>query len=149
MLINCGKTIATAESCTGGLIGDRFTNVSGSSAYYKGGIVAYRNEVKHDMLDVKKDTLETYGAVSEETALEMAIGVRKKLSSDIGLSTTGIAGPTGGTDEKPVGLIYVGLSHENGEKVYKFTFTPSRLTNKLMTSQAALNITRLYLLYGS
>tara|TARA_B110001454_G_scaffold10393_1_gene9779 strand:+ start:2103 stop:3323 length:1221 start_codon:yes stop_codon:yes gene_type:complete len=149
LLINCGKTIATAESCTGGLIGDRFTNVSGSSAYYKGGIVAYRNEVKHDMLDVKKDTLETYGAVSEETALEMAIGVRKKLSSDIGLSTTGIAGPTGGTDEKPVGLIYVGLSHENGEKVYKFTFTPSRLTNKLMTSQAALNITRLYLLYGS
>jgi nicotinamide-nucleotide amidase len=149
LLINCGKTIATAESCTGGLIGDRFTNVSGSSAYYKGGIVAYSNEVKHDMLDVKKDTLETYGAVSEETALEMAIGVRKKLASDIGLSTTGIAGPSGGTDEKPVGLIYVGISHENGEKVYKFTFTPSRLTNKLMASQAALNITRLYLLYGS
>ena len=146
LLVQSGKTIATAESCTGGLIGDRFTNVSGSSAYYKGGIVAYSNEVKHNILGVKNKTLNAYGAVSEETALEMAIGVRRLLKSNIGLSTTGIAGPTGGTDEKPVGLIYVGLSYEGGNKAFKFIFTPSRLTNKLMTSQAALNITRLFLL---
>ena len=146
LLVQSGKTIATAESCTGGLIGDRFTNVSGSSAYYKGGIVAYSNEVKHNVLGVKNKTLNAYGAVSEETALEMAIGVRRLLKSNIGLSTTGIAGPTGGTDEKPVGLIYVGLSYEGGNKAFKFIFTPSRLTNKLMTSQAALNITRLFLL---
>jgi nicotinamide-nucleotide amidase len=104
------------------------------------------NEVKHNILGVKNKTLNAYGAVSEETALEMAIGVRRLLKSNIGLSTTGIAGPTGGTDEKPVGLIYVGLSYEGGNKAFKFIFTPSRLTNKLMTSQAALNITRLFLL---
>ncbi|MBC8346695.1 MAG: CinA family nicotinamide mononucleotide deamidase-related protein [Candidatus Marinimicrobia bacterium] len=149
LLIQRNKTIATAESCTGGLIGDRFTNVSGSSAYYKGGIVAYSNDVKENILGVKKETLRFFGAVSEETALEMAKGVRQKLKTDIGISTTGIAGPTGGTGEKPVGLIYVGLSFDGGEKAYKFTFTPSRITNKLMTSQAALNITRLFLLNES
>ncbi len=148
LLTSEGKTIATAESCTGGLIGDRLTNVSGSSAYYKGGIVAYSNAVKESAIGVNRETLETVGAVSEETALEMARGIRKKLNADIGLSTTGIAGPTGGTKEKPVGLVYVGISHEGREKVYRFTFTPFRKTNKLMTSQAALNITRLHLLNG-
>ncbi|MDP6340018.1 MAG: CinA family nicotinamide mononucleotide deamidase-related protein [Candidatus Marinimicrobia bacterium] len=142
------KTIATAESCTGGLIGDRLTNVSGSSSYFKGGIVAYSNAVKEEAVGVSKATLESVGAVSEETALEMARGVREKLNADIGISTTGIAGPTGGTEEKPVGLVFVGLSFEGGEKAYRFTFTPFRKTNKLMTSQAALNITRLYLLNG-
>ena len=148
LLVSKGKTIATAESCTGGLIGDRLTNVSGSSGYYNGGIVAYSNEVKESEINVKKETLESVGAVSEETALEMANGIRKKFNADIGVSTTGIAGPNGGTDEKPVGLVYVGISSGKVEKVYRFRFTSHRKTNKLMTSQAALNIARLHLLNG-
>ena len=142
------KTIATAESCTGGLIGDRLTNISGSSLYYKGGIVAYSNSVKEKTIGVKKETLDSAGSVSEDTALEMARGIRNELNADIGLSTTGIAGPKGGTKEKPVGLVYIAISYDSGEKVYRFTFTPYRKTNKLMTSQAALNITRIHILNG-
>ena len=141
-------TIATAESCTGGLIGDRLTNVSGSSKYYKGGVVAYSNEIKSSQLHVNQNILNSHGAVSEEVALEMARGVRSHFSSDIGISTTGIAGPSGGSKEKPVGLVYVSISSNEFDKTYKFSFTPYRKTNKLMTSQAALNITRLYLLNG-
>ena len=148
LLIKNRKTIATAESCTGGLIGDRLTNISGSSLYYKGGIVAYSNSVKEKTIGVKKETLDSAGSVSEETALEMARGIRNKLNADIGLSTTGIAGPKGGTKEKPVGLVYIAISYDSGEKVYRFTFTPYRKTNKLMTSQAALNITRVHILNG-
>ena len=149
LLLEKGNTIATAESCTGGLIGDHLTNVSGSSSYYKGGVVAYSNEVKINAINVKESTLDDHGAVSEETAIEMARGVRKALKADIGVSTTGIAGPAGGTDEKPVGLVYVGFSTDDHEKVYRFTFTPDRKTNKLMTCHAALNIIRIYLLNGS
>ena len=148
LLIKNRKTIATAESCTGGLIGDRLTNISGSSLYYKGGIVAYSNSVKEKTIGVKKETLDSAGSVSEETALEMARGIRNKLNADIGLSTTGIAGPKGGTKEKPVGLVYIAISYDRGEKVYRFVFTPYRKTNKLMTSQAALNITRIHILNG-
>jgi len=148
LLIKNRKTIATAESCTGGLIGDRLTNISGSSLYYKGGIVAYSNSVKEKTIGVNKETLDSAGSVSEETALEMARGIRNKLNADIGLSTTGIAGPKGGTKEKPVGLVYIAISYDRGEKVYRFTFTPYRKTNKLMTSQAALNITRIHILNG-
>ena len=148
LLIKNRKTIATAESCTGGLIGDRLTNISGSSLYYKGGIVAYSNSVKEKTIGVKKETLDSAGSVSEETALEMARGIRNKLNADIGLSTTGIAGPKGGTKEKPVGLVYIAISYDKGEKVYRFTFTPYRKTNKLMTSQAALNIARIHILNG-
>ena len=148
LLIKNRKTIATAESCTGGLIGDRLTNISGSSLYYKGGIVAYSNSVKEKTIGVKKETLDSAGSVSEETALEMSRGIRNKLNADIGLSTTGIAGPKGGTKEKPVGLVYIAISYDRGEKVYRFTFTPYRKTNKLMTSQAALNITRIHILNG-
>ena len=148
LLIKNRKTIATAESCTGGLIGDRLTNISGSSLYYKGGIVAYSNSVKEKTIGVKKETLDSAGSVSEETALAMARGIRNKLNADIGLSTTGIAGPKGGTKEKPVGLVYIAISYDRGEKVYRFTFTPYRKTNKLMTSQAALNITRIHILNG-
>ncbi|MEC7759723.1 MAG: CinA family nicotinamide mononucleotide deamidase-related protein [Candidatus Neomarinimicrobiota bacterium] len=148
LLIKNRKTIATAESCTGGLIGDRLTNISGSSLYYKGGIVAYSNSVKEKTIGVKKETLDSAGSVSEETALEMARGIRNKLNADIGLSTTGVAGPKGGTKEKPVGLVYIAISYNSGEKVYRFSFTPYRKTNKLMTSQAALNITRVHILNG-
>lgn len=105
-----GLTLATAESCTGGLMGKRITDVPGASACYLGGVVSYQNEVKENLLGVCHETLITKGAVSEETACQMAEGVRKALGADIGISTTGVAGPGGGTPEKPVGLIYVGIS---------------------------------------
>lgn len=141
------KTIGTAESCSGGLISDRLTNVPGSSSYMIGGITAYSNDVKIAQLNVKQETLEKSGAVSEETALEMAHGVRKVLRTDLGLSTTGIAGPDGGTEEKPVGLVYIALAHESGEKARKFNLTRDRKLNKLLTSQIALNMVRLHLTY--
>lgn len=105
-----GLTLATAESCTGGLMGKRITDVPGASACYLGGVVSYQNEVKENLLGVRHETLMTKGAVSEDTACQMAEGVRKALGADIGISTTGVAGPGGGTPEKPVGLIYVGIS---------------------------------------
>ena len=105
-----GLTLATAESCTGGLMGKRITDVPGASACYLGGVVSYQNEVKENLLGVRHETLISKGAVSEDTACQMAQGVRKALGADIGISTTGVAGPGGGTPEKPVGLIYVGIS---------------------------------------
>lgn len=140
------KTIATAESCTGGLVGHRITEVSGSSDVYKGGLVVYSNEAKMDMLDVEKRTLEKFGAVSAETAESMAKNVMKKFNADFGISVTGIAGPTGGTEEKPIGLVYIGLADKNNTKVKKYNFGDTRKRNKLRTSQAALNWLRLTLL---
>jgi len=105
-------TIGTVESATGGRIADRITNIPGSSDYFKGSVVAYSNEVKIALLGVKKMTIESYGAVSEQTALEMAQGGRKVLDVDICVSDTGIAGPSGATAEKPVGLFYLGLAAE-------------------------------------
>ena len=140
------KTIATAESCTGGLVGHRITEVSGSSDVYKGGLVVYSNEAKMDMLDVEKTTLEKFGAVSAETAESMAKNVMKKFDADLGISVTGIAGPTGGTEEKPIGLVYIGLADKNNTKVKKYNFGDTRKRNKLRTSQAALNWLRLTLL---
>ena len=110
-----GFKLATAESCTGGLVSHRITNISGSSEYYPGGVVAYSYEAKASMLGVAWDTLNTHGAVSEETVLEMARGARKLFDADIAVSVSGIAGPTGGTDEKPVGTTWVGLSTNDGE----------------------------------
>lgn len=108
--------LATAESCTGGLIAHRITETPGSSAYFKGGIVAYSNEIKEQLLGVKHETLEQYGAVSEETAIEMARGCLTKLGVDYAIATTGIAGPTGGTDEKPRGLVYIAVAKKNKEQ---------------------------------
>ncbi|MBR2714897.1 MAG: CinA family protein [Ruminococcus sp.] len=102
--------IATAESCTGGLISKKITDVSGSSSVFDCGVCTYANHIKHKLLSVKEETLSTYGAVSEKTALEMARGVRLLSGADIGISTTGIAGPMGGSQYKPVGLVYVGIS---------------------------------------
>jgi len=115
-------TLATAESCTGGAIGKRITEISGSSSVYLGGVIAYDNSVKIKCLGVSEDTLAEYGAVSEQTALEMCKGVAKNLGADVGVSTTGIAGPGGGTDEKPVGLVYVGvyfLNRATGEEKHR------------------------------
>ncbi|MEA3350032.1 MAG: CinA family protein [Chloroflexota bacterium] len=133
-------SLAVAESCTGGLLGDRITNVPGASNYFEGGIVAYSYEAKVQLLDVKWPTLEKYGAVSKEVALEMVRGVRQAFSTDVSISITGIAGPSGGTPEKPVGLTWIGLSTPDHEDVRKFVWDGKRLQNKEYSIQAALHI---------
>lgn len=119
-LQNKKMTVATAESCTGGLIGKMITEISGASEVYGFGFVTYANEAKMQLLGVKKETLDTFGAVSEETAREMAEGARRVSGSDIAVSVTGIAGPGGGTVEKPVGLVYIGVSDKNGTEAFRF-----------------------------
>ena len=133
-------TIATAESCTGGLISNTLTNISGSSDYFDRGIISYSNKSKTELLDVKNDILEKYGAVSEQVAKAMAEGIRKKSNVDIGLSTTGIAGPTGGTPDKPVGLVYIAVSTKEKTIVKKFQFIGDRLQNKEKTCNTALEL---------
>ena len=139
-------TIGTVESATGGRIADRITNVPGSSDYFKGSVVAYSNEVKIALLGVKKATLESYGAVSEQTALEMAQGGRELLDVDICVSDTGIAGPSGDTLEKPVGLFYLGLAARDASLSQKHVFLGNRRENKRDAAGAALNILKQYLL---
>jgi PncC family amidohydrolase len=138
-------TIAVAESCTGGLIAHQLTNVSGSSAYFVGGVVAYSNQVKERMLGVSSETLSSYGAVSEECAREMARGVRRLLDTDVAISSTGIAGPSGGTPEKPVGLVYVALAAEDLERCERHLWSGDRWENKQQTCEAALEMLRRYL----
>lgn len=139
-------TIGAVESATGGRIADRITNVPGSSDYFKGSVVAYSNEVKMALLRVKKATLEDYGAVSEQTAREMAQGGRELLDVDICVSDTGIAGPTGNTPEKPVGLFYLGLAAEGERLSQKHAFQGSREKNKRDAAEAVLNMLKQYLL---
>ena len=141
-----GLRIATAESCTGGLIAHRITNVPGSSDYFLGGVVAYAYEAKVAQLGVSWDTLRAYGAVSAETALEMARGVRALLGADIGISVTGIAGPAGGLPEKPVGTTWLGLCIPGGEAARRFIWQGDRLSNKEQSAQAALQWVLDYLL---
>lgn len=125
-LIDKKITIATAESCTGGMLGKEITSVSGASEIYGYGFITYANEAKMNLLGVKKETLENYGAVSEQTATEMAIGARENAQSVIAVSTTGIAGPGGGTAEKPVGLVYISLAYEGGVLVKKLNLNGDR-----------------------
>ena len=131
-------TIATAESATGGMIAHYLTNISGSSEYFDRGLVTYSNKAKIQLLGVNKKTLETYGAVSREVALEMAKGVRKKSKVGIGISTTGIAGPAGGSKDKPVGTVYIGFDSKQKTKVRKYSFVGGRLENKEQFCKAAL-----------
>lgn len=138
-------TIAVAESCTGGLIAHRLTDISGSSVYFERGVVTYSNAAKMDLLGVPADIIEKYGAVSEETARAMAEGVRKMAGTDIGLSTTGIAGPTGGTKEKPVGTVYIALSGGDQTICRHHAFRWDRRRNKLVSSEAALMMLKNYL----
>ncbi len=140
------KTVAVAESCTGGLIGAKFTNVSGSSKYFERGVVTYSNQAKTQLLGIPPGIIEKHGAVSEEVAILMAEGVRKLAKTDYGLSVTGIAGPTGGTPEKPVGLVYIGFAHENDSFAQRLQFMEDRLTNRERAAQAALNMVRLFLI---
>jgi nicotinamide-nucleotide amidase len=139
-------TIGTVESATGGRIADRITNVAGSSDYFKGSVVAYSNEVKIALLGVKKATIENYGAVSEQTALEMAQGGKKLLNVDICISDTGIAGPTGATPEKSLGLFYLGLAAQDESLSQKHVFPGNREENKRDAAEAALNMLKQYLL---
>ena len=131
-------TIALAESCTGGLISHRITNVPGSSAYFERGIVAYSNQAKVDHLGVSEKILNDYGAVSSETAMAMASGIRKAANATFGLAVTGIAGPGGGTPEKPVGLVYIAIASLDGTEVSNFRFSGDRAGIKVKTAEAAL-----------
>lgn len=127
------KTLAVAESCTGGGVGQAITSIPGSSDYFVGGIIAYSNEVKVKQLGLLEKMLEKYGAVSEEAATAMAKGVKKKFGTDYGVSATGIAGPGGGTKEKPVGLIYISVSGPNGDSCRRLLLTGNRQENRETT----------------
>ncbi len=135
-----GATLATAESCTGGLLGSLITDVAGSSDYYVGGILAYSNAVKQAVLGVEPETLAAHGAVSEQTAREMADGARRVLQTDFALSATGIAGPGGGTPDKPVGLVWIGLATPTGTRAVRFVWQGDRQTNKRLSAEAALEL---------
>ena len=141
-LIKKGITIGLAESCTGGLIADRLTDVAGSSHYFQGGIVCYSNRSKEELLAVRKETLARYGAVSAETAREMAEGIRACMKTDLGVAITGIAGPDGGSDEKPVGTVHIGLSSEKELFTQQYRFRGSRGQVKLNAAMMALDWVR-------
>ncbi len=141
-----GFKIATAESCTGGLIGHRLTNIPGSSDYYLGGVVAYAYQAKVTLLGVSWETLGKHGAVSRETVLEMAHGIRAALGADLAVSVSGIAGPGGGMPGKPVGTTWLGLSAADGEWAQVWCFAGQREQNKYAASEAALALVCDYLL---
>ena len=140
-------TVSTAESCTGGLLSSRLTDVSGSSSYIKLNFVTYSNEAKIKMLGVPVEILNSYGAVSEQTAALMAQGVRKVAETDIGVGITGIAGPGGGTSEKPVGLVYIGISNEEQTEVHKININPEleRKEIKFSATEYTLNYLKLFI----
>lgn len=139
-------TIACAESCTGGLIAALLTEIPGSSHYFREGIVAYNNTAKIRLLNVEEDTIRKYGAVSEQTAYEMAAGVRAVAGTDVGLSITGIAGPGGATDTKPIGLVYIGVAMPEQTSVYKYTFNGDRANIRMRAAKTALDLLRRKLL---
>jgi nicotinamide-nucleotide amidase len=141
-LREAGRTVVSAESATGGLIGHRLTGVSGSSDYYLGSVVAYANAVKQSVLGVEEDLLLEYGAVSEPVAVQMAEGVREQLDADVAVATTGIAGPTGGTDEKPVGTVWLGYADDTRSRAVRQQFVENRSLNKELFSTAALDLVR-------
>jgi PncC family amidohydrolase len=137
--------LAVAESCSGGLLADHITDVPGSSDYFVGGVIAYAYEAKVALVHVSWDTLRLHGAVSRETAVEMARGVRTSLGADIGVSITGIAGPAGGIPEKPVGTTWIGFSARDGDWARKFVWKGNRRSNKEESAQAAMQFILDYL----
>lgn len=139
-------TLCVAESCTGGLVAHRITNVSGSSDYFEMGIVSYSNRSKVELLGVPKRDIDRYGAVSHQVAKKMVRGLRSKAKTDIGLATTGVAGPLGGTRETPVGTVFIGLDHPGGTEVREFHFVGNREEIKEKASQKGLEILRDYLI---
>lgn len=135
-----GWRMATAESCTGGLVADWITNLPGSSGFFLGGIVAYDNQVKISALDVPPGMLAQYGAVSEQVAQAMAEGVTRILGAQVGVSVSGVAGPGGGSVDKPVGLVWIGLHTPDGSRAYRFQWAGDRLQNKQFSAAAALRL---------
>jgi nicotinamide-nucleotide amidase len=146
LLLQRKMTLSVAESCTGGLISGRITDVSGSSAYFERGVVSYSNAAKTALLGVPADLIERYGAVSRETAKAMAQGMRERAKTDLGLAVTGIAGPTGGTPEKPVGLVYIALASPDGVTVNEHRFLGTRSQVRQRTAQMAMDMVRRYLI---
>ncbi|MGD0956208.1 MAG: competence/damage-inducible protein A [Candidatus Acidiferrales bacterium] len=140
-------TVAVAESCTGGIVAERLTNLSGSSAYFLGGVVCYSNELKTSLVGVPAEMIESKGAVSSEVALALAEGIRKRTGATIGLGVTGIAGPTGGTPEKPVGLVHIGIADERGPREKSFRFPGDRERIRHFATQNALDAVRRYFLF--
>jgi len=139
LLIQNNLTVSTAESCTSGLLASRLTDVPGSSQYFKGGSVCYSNELKINDIGVDKGLIERYGAVSEEVAESLAKNIAKKNNTDIGIGITGIAGPDGGTEKKPVGLVFVGIFYKNNLYIKRYNLTPDRITNRELTVTLCLN----------
>ena len=139
LLIKNNLTISTAESCTSGLLASRLTDVPGSSQYFKGGSVCYSNELKINDMGIDKDLIERYGAVSEEVAKSLAKNIAQKNNTDLGIGITGIAGPDGGTEKKPVGLVFVGIFYKNNLYIKKYNLTPDRITNRELTVTLCLN----------
>lgn len=148
LLLKYGLTVSTAESCTGGLTAARLIDVSGVSAAFGEGYVTYSNKAKRKLLGVKKTTLRQYGAVSRETALEMAAGAAQHAVSDVAVSTTGIAGPDGGTEEKPVGLVYIGAHAAGKTEAEKHIFAGSRAEVREQAAMAAIDLLRRMILWG-
>jgi len=134
------KTIATAESCTGGYIAHLITKVAGSSEYYKGSIISYANEIKMNELNVNQLDIDRYGAVSQQVVEQMALGVLQKMNTDYALATSGVAGPTGGSEEKPVGTVWVAVATPNGVKSKKYLFGKQREVNIERSAIAALGM---------
>lgn len=135
-----GWKLATAESCTGGLVGHLLTEVAGSSGYYVGGLVSYSNALKEAELGVPAETLRHHGAVSAQTAVAMAEGARRRYGADAAVAVTGIAGPDGGTPQKPVGLTYVAVADARGHDVRRFSWDGDRHANKLASARSALDL---------
>ena len=135
-----GRTLATAESCTGGLVAHLITEVPGSSAYFLGGLVTYADDVKTALADVSEAVLTAHGAVSAQVAVAMAEGARRRLDVDLAVSVTGVAGPDGGSDAKPVGLVYVAVADAGGDAVRRHQWTEDRTGNKRASAAAALSL---------
>jgi PncC family amidohydrolase len=135
-----GLTVATAESCTGGLVAHAITEIAGSSSYFRGGFVTYADDVKRDQLGVAQELLAAHGAVSAQVARAMAEGARARLGADLAVAVTGIAGPGGGSAEKPVGLTYVGVADDAGVDVRRHQWTGDRTANKRDSAVAALDL---------
>jgi nicotinamide-nucleotide amidase len=147
VLVENHATIAVAESCTGGMLAERLTNVAGSSNYFLGGVVCYSNELKTSFVDVPAAMIESKGAVSSEVALALANGIRRRTGATIGVGITGIAGPTGGTPEKPVGLVHIAIANDRGAREHAIRFPGDRERIRLYATQSALDIVRRHFLY--
>ena len=139
-LLEKGLTLGTAESCTGGKIANLITSVPGSSAYFKGGVVSYSNEIKHSVLGVSQSDLELFGAVSEQVVRQMAIGAQSVLNTDCAIATSGIAGPDGGSIEKPVGTVWIAVSYKEKTITRKFQFSGNREENILSSADTGINM---------